>query len=304
MLLLDRMRGVDREFEARPDLDSALLPRLRALPYFREAPRAEIDGSFAAYEVGDPAELCRTWARIAEPTRASMPAAMAWAYAHAGKGPRLVNATVFLDSLRATLAAGERFRSRLSPAVHAVIHAEFPYLERRHEHVPAGDTPSFEFPQLFRDYIEWGDLDDTRARWQLAVCLNEVQQATYSDFAARLFRLPELHRHAEARARAGVQLPRACSATLHTRSLARNDPRARRPQRRHFRIRVHQAASARAGPSSRRERTGAVAGVRRQSRRSAAIAGSDQATSTGVTLAGAHSDTHDVFTRGTPAPTG
>ena len=122
---------------------------------------------------------------------------MAWAYAHAGKGPRMVNALVFLDSLRATLAAGERFRGRLSPSVHGIIHTEFPYLERRHEHVPAGDTPRFEFPDLFRDYIEWGDLDDTRARWQLAVSVNEVQQATYSDFAARLFRLPELHRHAE-----------------------------------------------------------------------------------------------------------
>jgi hypothetical protein len=185
----------ERVYEARPNLDSVLM-QLRALPYFREATHAEIEGSFAAYESGDATNLCRTWARIAEPTRASMPAALAWAYRHAGNGPRLVNATVFLDSLRATLAAGERFRSRLSPAVHTVIHAEFPWLERRHEHVPAGETPSFEFPQVFRDYIEWGERDDTRARWQLAVCLNEVQQATYSDFAARLFRLPELHRHA------------------------------------------------------------------------------------------------------------
>jgi hypothetical protein len=187
----------ERACEARPDLDTELLPRMRAVPYFREATRAEIDGSFAAYEAGDWMQLCRTWTRIAEPTRASMPAAVAWAYAHAGQAPRMVNATVFLDSLRATLTAGERFRGRLSPAVHAVIHREFPWLEHRHEHVPAGETPQFEFPDLFRDYIEWGDLDDTRARWQLAVSLNEVQQQSYSDFAARLFRLPELHRHAE-----------------------------------------------------------------------------------------------------------
>jgi hypothetical protein len=186
----------DRVFEAQPDLDTRLLPQLRTRPYFREAPRAEIEGSFAAYVAGDPEALCRTWARIAEPTRASMPAAFAWAYAHAGKAPRLVNATVFLDSLRATLAAGERFRSRLSPAVHEIIHTEFPYLEHRHQHVPDGQTPSFEFPEVFREYIEWGDLDDARARWQLAVCVNEVQQASYSDFAAELFRLPELHRHA------------------------------------------------------------------------------------------------------------
>jgi hypothetical protein len=192
----DRPWWQTRVFEARPDLDT-LLTRLRALPYFREAPHSEIEGSFAVYESGDPDELCRTWARIAEPTRASMPAAFAWAYAHAGKGPRIVNATVFLDSLRATLAAGERFRGRLSRPVHDIVHAEFPWLEHRHEHVPAGETPRFEFPDVFRDYIEWGDLDDTRARWQLAVCVNEVQQSCYSDFAARLFRLPELHRHAE-----------------------------------------------------------------------------------------------------------
>lgn len=187
----------DRVFEGQPDLDTRLLPQLRARPYFREASREEIDGSFAAYVANDPAELCRTWARIAEPTRASMPAAFTWAYAHAGKAPRLVNATVFLDSLRATLAAGERFRGRLSPAVHHVVHTEFPYLEHRHEHVPEGETPIFEFPDVFREYVEWGDLDDSRARWQLAVCVNEVQQACYSDFAAKLFRLPELHRHAE-----------------------------------------------------------------------------------------------------------
>jgi hypothetical protein len=187
----------DRVFEARPDLDTRLLPQLHAQPYFREAPRAEIDGSFAAYLANDPQALCRTWADIAEPTRASMPAAFTWAYAHAGKAPRLVNAMVFLDSLRATLAAGERFRSRLGPAVHHIVHTEFPYLEHRHEHVPKGETPMFEFPEVFREYVEWGDLDDARARWQLAVCVNEVQQACYSDFAAKLFRLPELHRHAE-----------------------------------------------------------------------------------------------------------
>jgi hypothetical protein len=192
----------DRVFEAQPDLDTRLLPQLRAQPYFREASRAEIEGSFAAYVAGDPDALCRTWAEIAEPTRASMPAAFAWAYAHAGKAPRLVNATVFLDSLRATLAAGERFRGRLSPAVNDVVHTEFPYLERRHEHVPRDETATraaahFEFPDVFREYVESGDLDDARARWQLAVCLNEVQQACYSDFAAQLFRLPELHRHAE-----------------------------------------------------------------------------------------------------------
>jgi hypothetical protein len=186
-------------FDASPDLESRLLPTLRAMPYFREATATEIERSFAAYERGDIEDLCRVWAEIAEPTRAELPAAMRWAYARAGLAPRLLNASVFLDSLRAVLGAGERFRARLSAKVQVALRCEFPYLERRHEHVPAGERPAFEFPAVFASHIECaerGSLDDSRARWQLAVGLNEVQQCSYSDFAAQLFRLPELRRHA------------------------------------------------------------------------------------------------------------
>lgn len=188
-----------RVFEAAPDLDTRLVPTLRDMPYFREATGVEVASSFAAYERGDLEGLCRGWAEVAEPTRAALPPAMRWAYARAGLGPRLLNASVFLDSLRAALGAGERFRARLSTNVQAALRCEFPYLERRHEHVPAGERPPFEFPEVFAGYVEcseWGTLDDSRARWQLAVGLNEVQQCCYSEFAARLFRLPELHRHA------------------------------------------------------------------------------------------------------------
>jgi hypothetical protein len=186
-------------FEAVEDLDTRLLPTLRAIPYFREATSAEIERSFAAYEGGDIEHLCRVWAQVAAPTRATLPPAMQWAYARAGLGPRLLNASVFLDSLRAVLGAGERFRGRLSAPVQAALGCEFPYLERRHEHVTKDERPGFEFPEVFASYIEcseWGTLDDSRARWQLAVALNEVQQCSYSDFAAGLFRLPELRRHA------------------------------------------------------------------------------------------------------------
>jgi hypothetical protein len=181
----------DRVFEAAPDLDARVVPKLRTMAYFREATPAEVEGSFAAYERGDIESLCRTWTQIADPTRASLPRAMRWAYARAGLGPRLLNASVFLDSLRAVLGAGERFRGRLRADVQAALRSEFPYLERRHEHIPAGERPVFEFPETFASYVEcaeWGTLDDSRARWQLAVGLNEVQQ---------LFGLPELHRHAE-----------------------------------------------------------------------------------------------------------
>lgn len=189
-------------FEATPDLEARLLPALRAMPYFREATAIEVERSFAAYERGDIEALCRVWAEVATPTRAALPPAMSWAYARAGLGPRLLNASVFLDSLRAVLGAGERFRGRLSPKLQVALRSEFPYLERRHEHVPAGTCPAFEFPAVFASYVECehygpgASLDDSRARWQLAVGLNEVQQCSYSDFAAQLFRLPELRRHA------------------------------------------------------------------------------------------------------------
>jgi hypothetical protein len=184
-----------RVYQASPDLD-VRLGRLRKLPYFREATSEEIDVSFAAWQTGDTESLIAAWQRVATPTRAELPSAMRWAYSQAGKGPRMVNALVFLATLRAVLRAGEAFRNTLVPAVRHAIHHEFPWLEHRHEHVPPGHTPSFEFPAAFREYLEWGDLDDSRARWQLAVGLNEVQQCCYSEFAADLFRLPELRRHA------------------------------------------------------------------------------------------------------------
>ncbi|PRP97474.1 hypothetical protein ENSA5_33670 [Enhygromyxa salina] len=187
----------DQVFEAVPDLDARLLVELRAMPYFRVATAEEIDASFTAYAAGDIEGLIREWARVAEPSRATLPPMMAWAYARAGMGPRVVNASLFLESLRAVLRAGERFREGLSAEVQAALRVEFPYLERRHEHVPEGETPSFEFPGVFAEFIEWGTLDDSRARWQLAVGLNEVQQCCYSDYAAGLFGLPELRRHAE-----------------------------------------------------------------------------------------------------------
>lgn len=183
-----------RVFEAVPKLDE-WLEQLRTIPCFRVATDEEIDASFAAYESGDFEQLCDVWARVAEPTRAEIPPAMRLAYAHAGKGPRMVNASIFLVTIRAVLRAGEQFRGTLSPEVQRSVHSEFPWLERRHEHVPNGFTPAFEFPAAFAQYIEHGDQDDSRARWQLAVGLNEVQQSWYSTYAADLFRLPDLRRH-------------------------------------------------------------------------------------------------------------
>ncbi|MFO7561789.1 MAG: hypothetical protein R6X02_04045 [Enhygromyxa sp.] len=184
-----------RVHESVPDLER-LLARLRRIPCFRVATDEEVERSFAAYQSGDFGRLCEVWAEVTQPTRAALPIGLRTAYAHAGKAPRMVNASVFLVSVRAVLRAGERFREDLSPAVREALHSEFPWLERRHEHIPAGYTPKFEFPRVFAEFVEHGDLDDSRARWQLAVGLNEVQQTCYSRFAAGLFRLPELRRHA------------------------------------------------------------------------------------------------------------
>jgi hypothetical protein len=185
----------ERVFESVNDLDG-LLAQLQRMPCFRTATAVEIDGSFAVYQSGDFERLCEVWRELAEPTRAVFPGKLHLAYKHSGKAPRMVNAAIFLLSVRAVLRAGERFRSGLSPEVHASLHKDFPWLERRHQHIPDGYTPRFEFPRAFADFIEHGDLDESRARWQLAVGLNEVQQSCYSAFAAELFRLPELHRHA------------------------------------------------------------------------------------------------------------
>lgn len=185
----------ERRFESVAEPD-ALLTKLQRLPCFRTATEQEVAASFSAYQRGDFERLCKVWREVAEPTRATLPGKLRLAYLHAGKGPRMINASIFLITVRAVLRAGERFRGGLSPEVREALHREFPWLERRHEHIPAGYTPHFDFPQVFTEFVEHGDLDDSRARWQLAVGLNEVQQSCYSAYAAELFRLPELHRHA------------------------------------------------------------------------------------------------------------
>ena len=185
-----------RVLDGDADFDARLLPRLCALPYFREATGAEIDASFAAYASGDFERLCEVWREVADPVRATLPPKVARAYGRAHLAPRRVSAYAFLSSLRAVLAAGVRFRATLRPELARALETGFPWLEHRHEHVPPGFTPRFDFPPVFAAFIEAADLDDARARWQLAAALNEVQQSAYSLHAAARFRLPELTRHA------------------------------------------------------------------------------------------------------------
>jgi hypothetical protein len=183
------------------DFDATLLSGLRTLPFFRLAPTAELEVAYASYQrvaagASSPAELCRTWASLPA-TRATMPGIYARLYARIDKAPPLVSGLSFLAAVRGVLSAGVRFRAGLRADVRRALEAEFPWLEHRHEHIPSGYTPSFEFPAAFAAFLERGTLDDARVRWQLACALNEVQQASYSAFAAERCRLPALALHAE-----------------------------------------------------------------------------------------------------------
>jgi hypothetical protein len=182
-------------FDGDAAFDTRLLPELRAIPFFRLPTDEEVASSWAAYRAGDFTRLVEVWAEVAEPTRATLPGALGLAYDQARRSPRLANGHAFLASIRAVLEAGKRFRATLSPAVRRALETGFPWLEHRHEHIPAGWTPPLAFPRAFAGFIDVA-LDDARARWQLVCALNEVQQTHYSNDAARRFRLPELHRHA------------------------------------------------------------------------------------------------------------
>ena len=185
----------DEAFDTFDAFEDRLLPRLLALPLFRLATAEEIDASYVAYVQGDFAALCDTWCRVAQPARCALTGGFGAVYSLAGLSPKMANAQAFLASLRAVLDAGARFRAQLSPPVRRAIETEFPWLERRHEHIPAGWTPRFEFPSVFSAFIDV-ELDAARLRWQLVTALNEVQQAHFSLTCARLFRLPELVDHA------------------------------------------------------------------------------------------------------------
>jgi hypothetical protein len=183
-------------FGAQPDFDARILRSLAARPFFRLVTDEEARAAFDAYRAGDWPSLCDVWQNVADPVRASLPGLVGRAYAHAGWAPARASGMAFLASVRAVLEAGRVFRARLRPEVRHALASEFPWLERRHEHIPPGWTPPFAFPDELGAFIEGGTLDDARARWQLVAALNEVQQAHYSTHAAARFRVPELAAHA------------------------------------------------------------------------------------------------------------
>jgi hypothetical protein len=187
-----------RTFDGLNSFEARLGPELEALPFFRAPTEGEVQIVVDRYQARDFRGLVYDWCAIAEPTRATLGPALSAFYDRAHLAPRAANAQAFLASIRAVLAAGVRFRKTLPEKVRTALESEFPWLEHRHEHVPAGWTPHFDFPPSFATFVGAadGDLDDARARWQLVCALNEVQQTAYSSHAAERFRLPELRRHA------------------------------------------------------------------------------------------------------------
>ncbi len=177
-----------------PEFDAELLLRLRAIPFFRLATDEEIDRSYEAYVAGDFARLCDVWCAVAQPTRADL-GRLTRFYDRAHLAPARANGLAFLATVRAVLRAGEKFRARLSARTRAALEHDFPWLERRHQHIPPGWTPPFAFPDELRRFVDALALDAARVRWQLLAALNEVQQQHYSRHAAARFGVPELARH-------------------------------------------------------------------------------------------------------------
>lgn len=177
--------------------DERVLPGLLAIHYYRRAPPSELAPTFEAYAGGDGARLLEVWRTACDPTRATVGGPPGWMYRRAGILPAAVTGCTFLATLRAVLDAGQRFQRRLRPATARAIQDTFPWLSHRHQHVPPGYTPPLDFPAAFLAFVDADDVEDARARWQLLAVLNEVQQSSYSQHLARLFRSPPLLRHAE-----------------------------------------------------------------------------------------------------------
>ncbi|MSP62192.1 MAG: hypothetical protein EXR72_18040 [Myxococcales bacterium] len=181
-----------------PEFEQRLLPRLRAIPFFRLATEEEIDRSFAAYAAADFPLLIATWLAVAEPTRATLDGIPARIY----RSPRLLPVAIrrvsFLSTLRAVLAAGRiLFDEQLRPESARAIRGAFSWIERRHEHIPPGFAPAFRFPDAFVEFIDGGTVEEAKVRFQIVAALNEVQQHAYSLHFAEHFDLPEVAVHAE-----------------------------------------------------------------------------------------------------------
>lgn len=184
-------------WEGMPSFDEQLVPQMEAMRYFQAPTDEEITPAYRAYMAGDPAKLVDVWRAMANPVRARMDDKQRKLYEMSGRLPKAVMGRAFLLLIRSVLEAGKQFRAKLPADVRTAMETEFPWLEHRHEHIPAGYTPPLEFPEVFASWLTSGSLDDARVRWQLAAALNEVQQTVYSADSARVFGIEELVTHAD-----------------------------------------------------------------------------------------------------------
>ncbi len=179
------------------DFDADILAPLAQNPFFRLAPDGEIDGSWAAYQRGDIAGLIDHWAREVEAQRVNLPERNRKAFARARYASDMINGLMFLVASRAALGAGERFRERLGPRVKEALLRDFPWLENRHTHIPAGWSPPCEFPSPIDKFFADDDVAAAKIRWQLVAALNEVMQYAATLHMAELVQLPVLKKHAD-----------------------------------------------------------------------------------------------------------
>ncbi len=188
-------------YDGMPQFDVEILPQLTKLRFFRLATPEEVQASYAAYgrcvTSGDARPLLAAWRQVATPTRAEITGFAAQIYDSVAMLPRPLRRLAVLSTLRAVLQAGVRFRAELPAELRALLQRDFPWLEHRHQHIPAGYAPRFAFPAAFAQFLGSGSLEDARVRWQLCAALNEVQQSHYSADMARRCALPELRQQSE-----------------------------------------------------------------------------------------------------------
>jgi hypothetical protein len=182
-------------YDGMPDFDTRILEKLRQNRFFRLAPAAEIDAAYHAS--ADIERLLATWRETADPTRATLPAYNKSYFSKAHLAPNLVNGLAFIVTTRAAVEGGKRFRQRLRPEVREALERDFPWLENRHQHVPAGWAPACEFPSAIDPFFNDASVEDAKARWQLVAAFNEVMAAASSRYLKNLLALPVLERQAE-----------------------------------------------------------------------------------------------------------
>jgi hypothetical protein len=182
------------------NFEELVLEPLMRNEFFRIATDAEIDATFAAYQAArasrDISQLIRVWKGECEVTRGRLPLKNQIGFKRAHLLPAVSNGAAFLAISRSVIEAGKKLRARLRKEVFEALSRDFPWLEHRHEHIPQGWTPEFDFPDAIRLFLD-GDVEAVKVRWQLMTAMNEVIQSAYSHHLAGLFGIRELHVQAD-----------------------------------------------------------------------------------------------------------